>query len=50
MCSSDLAKEVVEVVRYLTGKDIEYAEIDHQWVHEQLLGYKLLGVLSQDLT
>lgn len=44
------AKEVVEAVRHLTGKDIEYAEIDHQWVHEQLLGYKLLGVLSQDLT
>ena len=43
-------KQVVEVARHLTGRDVEHAEIDHQWVHEQLLGYKLLGVLCQHLT
>jgi len=37
-------KQVIEAAGLLTGRDVELAEIDHRWVHEHLLGYKLLGV------
>lgn len=38
------AKHVIEAARLLTGKDVELAEIDHRWIHEYLLGYKLFGI------
>lgn len=41
------AKQVIEAARFLTGRDVELAEIDHRWVHEHLLGYKLLGVFAR---
>lgn len=41
------AKQAVEAARLLTGRDVEFAEIDHRWVHEHLLGYKLLGVFAR---
>ena len=44
------AKQVIEAARFLTGKDVELAEIDHRWVHEHLLGYKIFGVFARPLT
>lgn len=41
------AKHVVETARLLTGRDVRLAEIDHVWVHEHLLGYKILGVFCR---
>ena len=40
-------EQVVEAARLLTGRDVELAKIDHRWVHEHLLGYKLLGVFAR---
>jgi 2-polyprenyl-3-methyl-5-hydroxy-6-metoxy-1,4-benzoquinol methylase len=39
--------QVVEVARFLTSCNVEFAEIDHRWVHEHLLGYKLFGVFCR---
>jgi 2-polyprenyl-3-methyl-5-hydroxy-6-metoxy-1,4-benzoquinol methylase len=44
------AKQVVEAARLLTGRDVEFAEIDHRWVHEHLLGYKIFGVFARPRT
>jgi len=44
------AKQVIEAARLLTGRDVELAEIDHRWVHEHLLGYKIFGVFMRPLT
>ena len=44
------AKQVIDAARFLTGKDVELAEIDHRWVHEHLLGYKIFGVFARPLT
>ena len=41
------AQQVIEAARLLTGRDVEFAEIDHQWVHEHLLGYKIFGVFAR---
>lgn len=40
-------KYVLEVARRLTDMDVKLAEIDHRWIHDHLLGYKLLGVFAQ---
>lgn len=39
-------KQVVECARTLTGRNVEFEEIDHVWLHTHLLGYKLLGIFS----
>jgi 2-polyprenyl-3-methyl-5-hydroxy-6-metoxy-1,4-benzoquinol methylase len=44
------AKQAVEAARLLTDKNVEFAEIDHRWVHEHLLGYKIFGVFSRPRT
>lgn len=44
------AEQVVEIARLLTGRNVEFAEIDHRWVHEYLLGYKILSVFRRPLT
>lgn len=44
------AKQAVEAAQLLIGKDVEFAEIDHRWVHEHLLGYKIFAVFSRPLT
>ena len=41
------AEQVREVARSLTGQDVKFDEIDHRWVHEHLLGYKIFGVLAR---
>lgn len=41
------AKQVVKAARHLTGRDVELSEIDHRWVHEHLLGYKIFGVFAR---
>ena len=44
------AKQVVEAAQLLTGRDVEFSEIDHRWVHEHLLGYKIFGVFVRPQT
>jgi 2-polyprenyl-3-methyl-5-hydroxy-6-metoxy-1,4-benzoquinol methylase len=38
---------VLGAARGLTGRPVELSEIDHHWMHEHMLGYKLLGVFSR---
>lgn len=40
-------KQVIEAARSLAGHDVEFAEIDHRWVHEHLLGYKVFGIFAR---
>jgi len=41
------ARQVIEAARPLAGRDVKFAEIDHRWVHEHLLGYKVFGVFAR---
>jgi len=38
---------VVEVARFLTHTDVESGQIDHRWIHEHFLGYKLFGIFAR---
>ena len=40
------AKQVAEAARLLTGRNVEFTDIDHRWVHEHLLGYKIFGMFA----
>lgn len=37
-------RQVLETARLLTGENVQFDEIDHRWIHNHLLGYKLLGL------
>jgi hypothetical protein len=39
-------KQVIEAAKPLAGHDVEFAEIDHLWIHKHLLGYKVFGVFA----
>jgi len=41
-------RTVLETARLLTGTEVEFAEIDHHWLHKQMLGYKLFGIFLKD--
>lgn len=43
-------KEIVETARLLSGGNVELGQIDHQWIHDHLLGYKIFGVFVQPRT
>jgi SAM-dependent methyltransferase len=40
-------KQVIEAAKSLAGHDVEFAEIDHRWIHKHLLGYKVFGVFAR---
>ena len=37
---------VLETARSLTAQEITPAQLDHSWLHDQLLGYKLFGIFA----
>lgn len=43
-------KEIVATARLLSGGDVELGQIDHRWIHDHLLGYKLFGVFVRART
>jgi 2-polyprenyl-3-methyl-5-hydroxy-6-metoxy-1,4-benzoquinol methylase len=43
-------KEIVETARLLSGGNVELDQIDHRWIHDHLLGYKLFGVFVRART